>query len=180
MPMTFPVCGYGSASVSTTNETYQCPRASRQTRTELGTDGSGRDHATRSAIPGDGQMPVTEAESLLRVVHRGQGPAALPELRQPCALPDGQLVRAVLGRLRAALAEVPDGLLLRDRTAFAEPFVLRAPAGELLVEPGRAALALVLPRLPGLGGALVPDPAAAVPLAQERTLGGCRDASPVG
>jgi hypothetical protein len=63
---------------------------------------------------GDGQVPVAERESLLRVVHGRRRAAALAELGKSRSLANRELLLAVFQRPGAALAEVPDRLLLGD------------------------------------------------------------------
>lgn len=139
-----------------------------------------RPYDAQTDTAGDGQVPVAEGEPLSCVVHGRRRAVALAELGKSRSLANRELLLAVLQRLGAAHAEVPDRLLLRDGRALAEPVVLRSPAGEQLVEPGWTALAPILPCSPGLGDALVPHPPAAAPLGQQCALGRGRDANPVG
>lgn len=139
-----------------------------------------RPHHTQRDPAREVQAAAFEAEPALRVVQRRVGRVLLLALRHPGPLVLRQPGLDVLQGLGAGRGEVADDLLLRHRTALAQPRVRGAGLGQHLVEAGRAALLLVGVRLLRPGAALVPDPPAARPLRLQRGAGGRRHAEPIG
>jgi len=137
--------------------------------------------------PGQAQAPALDPETTPGVVQRRLRQVLLLETRHPRPLPHRQPLPDVFVGSRPRSGEVADDLLLRHRRSHAQPFMLTTPAGQQLVQLSRTArlllarirLVVQVHRL-GRGHALVPDPAAPIPLTQQRRAGDRRHAKPVG